>query len=81
MSTTLTIRRLDERVKERLRLAAAASGHSMEEEARQILSRALLQRSGSKVGFATAMREIFADVDVDNVDMPTRADSARDPFE
>jgi plasmid stability protein len=36
--TSLTIRKLDPAVKERLRLRAARHGHSMEEEARQILS-------------------------------------------
>jgi plasmid stability protein len=35
---TLTIRRLDPAVKERLRVRAAQRGHSMEEEARRILS-------------------------------------------
>ena len=35
---TLTIRRLDPAVKERLRVRAAQHGHSMEEEARRILS-------------------------------------------
>ncbi len=36
--TSLSIRKLDPAVKERLRLRAARHGHSMEEEARQILS-------------------------------------------
>jgi plasmid stability protein len=35
---SLTIRRLDPAVKERLRVRAARHGHSMEEEARRILS-------------------------------------------
>jgi len=34
----LTIRKLDPAVKERLRVRAAQQGHSMEEEARRILS-------------------------------------------
>jgi plasmid stability protein len=34
---TLTIRKLDPAVKERLRVRAAQRGHSMEEEARRIL--------------------------------------------
>lgn len=36
--TTLTIRKLDPAVKERLRVRAARHGRSMEEEARRILS-------------------------------------------
>jgi plasmid stability protein len=42
---TLTIRRLDPAVKERLRVRAAQHGHSMEEEARRILSESCGQAS------------------------------------
>lgn len=38
---TVTIRNLDQAVKERLRVRAAAHGHSMEAEARRILQTAL----------------------------------------
>jgi antitoxin FitA len=38
---TLTIRNLDESLKQRLRVRAASRGHSMEEEARHILHAAL----------------------------------------
>jgi plasmid stability protein len=38
---TLTIRNIDESVKERLRVRAATHGRSMEEEARVILKRAI----------------------------------------
>ncbi|MDI7774703.1 hypothetical protein [Asticcacaulis sp. EMRT-3] len=37
---TLTIRNIDDAIKERLRVLAAQHGHSMEEEARVILKRA-----------------------------------------
>ena len=37
-TANLTIRRIDPAVKERLRVRAARHGHSMEEEARRILS-------------------------------------------
>ena len=43
---TLTIRNLDDLLKSRLRLRAAARNRSMEEEARQIL-RAALQESAA----------------------------------
>lgn len=42
MSTTLTIRNLDEAVKQKLRLQAASHQRSMEAEARDILFRNLL---------------------------------------
>ena len=41
MSTTLTIRNLEEPVKQKLRMQAASHGHSMEAEAREILTRAV----------------------------------------
>lgn len=41
MSTTLTIRNLDEGVKQKLRLRAASHQRSMEAEAREILATAL----------------------------------------
>ncbi len=45
MSTTLTIRNLAEPVKQKLRLRAATNGRSMEAEAREILSAAVLETS------------------------------------
>ena len=41
MSTTLTIRNLNETVKQKLRLQAAGNQRSMEAEAREILTRAV----------------------------------------
>lgn len=41
MSTTLTIRNLDEEVKRKLRLRAASHQRSMEAEAREILAQAV----------------------------------------
>ena len=46
MSTTLTIRNLDEGVKQKLRLRAASHQRSMEAEAREILAAALSIREG-----------------------------------
>ncbi len=43
MSTTLTIRNLDEEVKRKLRLQAACHEHSMEAEAREIIAEAVGQ--------------------------------------
>lgn len=44
MSTTLTIRNLDETVKQKLRMQAARNQRSMEAEARDVLARGLEQR-------------------------------------
>ena len=38
--STLTVRNIDDDLKQRLRLEAARHGHSMEEEVRRILRRA-----------------------------------------
>ncbi len=79
MSDSLTIRRLDVGVKARLRQVAAMRGHSMEEEARQILGRALMQ-DRPMVGLASSMKAIFGQVDLDGFEVPRRTDSVRDPF-
>jgi len=46
MSTTLTIRNLDEEVKQKLRIRAASHQTSMEAEARAILAEAVNQSDG-----------------------------------
>ena len=64
MSTTLTIRNLDEQVKQRLRVIAAQHGKSMEAEARDILTRAAFtvpptaerEHAGPPEGFCSAAR-------------------------
>jgi len=55
---TLTIRDLDESLKQDLRVRAALQGRSMEEEARQILRQAL-QSQGGPFDLATRIRSRF----------------------
>ena len=55
---SLTIRDLDEDVKRRLRILAAQKGHSMEEEARNILKQAVGQKSAAE--FIRVARDLFA---------------------
>lgn len=57
--SVLTIRNLDETVKQNLRIIAAKHGCSMEEEARRILRRALVQEEGDK-GLGTRIHERFS---------------------
>lgn len=57
---TITIRNLDDRVKETIRLKAAKSGHSMEEEARRMLTWAADAPPAEEVGLGTAIRRRFA---------------------
>ncbi|HWU49744.1 MAG TPA: hypothetical protein VN042_07700 [Asticcacaulis sp.] len=56
---SLTIRNIDDAVKERLRLRAARHGHSMEEEARVILKQAVGGMTGN--GLWSLSRQLFRD--------------------
>jgi plasmid stability protein len=55
---TLTIRRLDEAVKARLRIRAAQNGRSMEEEAREILTAGLAQAPAAQSNLFEAIRKV-----------------------
>lgn len=57
---TLTIRNLDDPLKRRLRLRAAARNRSMEEEARQILRAALQEAAPPTQDLGTRIRARFA---------------------
>lgn len=57
---TLTIRDLDESLKQRLRVRAAHGNRSMEEEVRQILRAALLPSPQAEVGLVQRVRARFA---------------------
>lgn len=70
MSTTLTIRNLDDALKARLRLQAAQHGHSMEQEVRDILGRAL--PPAPDAGLAQRIQARFAGLDADALPIPAR---------
>lgn len=53
---SITIRKLDERVKAKLRVRAAHHGRSMEEEAREILKRVLVAEEPRAQNLAQAIR-------------------------
>ncbi len=75
---TLTIRRLDEKTKQDLRVQAARHGRSMEEEAREILRRALAEHGPGEGNLAEAIRRRFAPFGGVNV-KPPRRDAIRRP--
>jgi antitoxin FitA len=56
---SLTIRRLDDSVKARLRVRAAQHGRSMEEEARQILRAQLTEEPKQEENLAVGIRRII----------------------
>ncbi len=73
---SITIRNLDDELKARLRLVAARSGHSMEEEARMILRRALT-RPLPEEGLGTRIRERFRSLGGVDLEIPERSEKPR----
>lgn len=69
---TLTIRRLDEKTKARLRVRAAHHGRSMEEEAREILRSALRSSLSVRGNLAHAIHQRFARFAGLELDLPKR---------
>jgi plasmid stability protein len=72
----VSIRNLDERVKERLRVRAARHGRSMEAEIRAILTDAVSE-PGEVPGLLDAILDRFGELGGVELDIPPRADQAR----
>lgn len=70
---TLTIRRLEEAVKGRLRMEAARQGVSMEEAARRILARALSGPGVHPGGLGTRIHGYFVEADAYDLEAPVRS--------
>ena len=68
---TLMIRSIDDRVKSELRVLAARRGVSMEQQARDILERAVLGPADDQP-FAQRIQQRFAKVSVDTLPLPER---------
>ena len=73
----LTIRRIDPVVKDRLRRQAAAHGHSMEEEARRILSAGVPQETAQPENAFDLLRAPFIGLGDIELELPERS-RARD---
>jgi plasmid stability protein len=69
---SITIRNLDDRIKDKLRVRAAAHQRSMEEEARNILGEALTEGSGRRANLAESIRERFEAVGGVELRLPAR---------
>lgn len=72
----LSIRNLDESVKQRLLLRAARHGRSMEAEARAILTEAV-QEPADSAGLSTALLDRFGMLGGVDLDLPVRTEPAR----
>lgn len=68
---SITVRNLDDDVKRRLRVRAAENGHSMEEEARDILRRAVGEASPPK-DLGQAIHARFAALGGVDLELPKR---------
>jgi antitoxin FitA len=74
--SALSIRNLDERVKERLRVRAAQHGRSMEAEARAILTEAVSD-PGEHTSLLQALHDRFRQLGGADLDLPTRSAQPR----
>jgi len=74
----VTVRNLDDQVKERLRVRAAVHGRSMESEIRAILAEAVSGPDDADGLFATLL-ERFASIGGIKLDLPERSTPVRAP--
>lgn len=75
---SITIRNLDDSVKEALRRRAAGNRRSMEEEARLLLKTALLQ-DRSEMGLGSRLHAIAMEVGGWDLEIPPRSEMPRRP--
>jgi len=75
---SITIRQLPETTKRRLRMRAAQHGHSMEQEARDILQAELAKTAQTPKNIVKAIRGIFEPLGGVELEIPPR-EPIRDP--
>lgn len=73
---TLTIRKIDDGIKKKLRLRAAMHDRSMEEEARTILSTAL-GNEDPKEGLGNRIHDLFRESGGIELELPDRTEQPR----
>jgi plasmid stability protein len=76
---TMTIRKIDDQLKARLRVQAARHGRSMEDEARDILRTALSTEPAQTVSLAEAIRRRIEPLGGVELQL-TEREAIRDPF-
>ncbi|TVQ38913.1 MAG: plasmid stabilization protein [Wenzhouxiangella sp.] len=77
---TMTIRKIDDQLKARLRVQAARHGRSMEDEARDILRTALSTEPAQTTSLAEAIRKRIEPLGGVELQLPER-EAIRDPFQ
>ena len=70
--SSLTVRNLDESVKNSLRVRAARHGWSMEQEVRQILQEIVAPEQAAQVSFAERVNSRFSGLQVESLPIPAR---------
>lgn len=70
--SSLTVRNLDESVKNSLRVRAARHGWSMEQEVRQILQKIVAPEQAAQVSFAERVNSRFSKLQVTSLPIPAR---------
>ena len=78
--SSITVRNLDESVKNSLRVRAARHGWSMEQEVRQILRQTVAPEHAEQISFAERVNRRFASLKVGSLPIPARQ-TARTPPE
>ena len=76
---TITVRNLEEGLKQRLRIRAAEHGKSMEEEVRDILRAALKQDPVGEKGLGSLIRARFAPLGGIELEIPARGPMREPP--
>jgi len=79
MTTTMTIRNIDDQLKARLRMNAAMHGRSMEEEARDILRAALSVQPVRATALVEAIRARIAPLKGVELTLPERGPMREPP--
>jgi len=74
---SITIRNIDDDIKERLRIRAAKQGRSMEEEARVILSRSVGGITGPAL--LNLSQQLFGEENGIDLEIPSRNDERETP--
>lgn len=77
--SSITVRNLDEAVKNSLRLRAARHGWSMEHEVRQILQQTVAPEQTEAVSFAERINRRFAGLDAESMSLPARQPARTPP--
>jgi antitoxin FitA len=75
---SITIRKLPENTKRRLRIRAARNGRSMEQEARELLETGLARADSEPENLGEAIRQIFAPLGGVNLKIPPRRGKIRE---